>query len=90
MIEHLEGVESRRFFFGSVRKCLKMMTNSQVQAAVIEALQSKNSGISVSADDGRVTLTGTVRSWNDRAVAGASTWATPGVNHVNNDIAVSY
>ncbi len=42
----------------------------------------------VSATDGKVRLTGTVHSWHDRQVAGATAWAAPGATAVDNEIAV--
>jgi osmotically-inducible protein OsmY len=44
--------------------------------------------ISVSAQGGKVRLTGTVSSWHDRQVAAATAWAAPGATAVENDIAV--
>jgi osmotically-inducible protein OsmY len=46
--------------------------------------------ISVSAQGGKVRLTGTVSSWHDRQLAGATAWAAPGASAVENDIAVVY
>ena len=45
--------------------------------------------INVSATDGRVKLTGTVDSWNEREIAAATAWAAPGATSVENDIVVS-
>ena len=44
--------------------------------------------INVSALDGEVTLTGTVDDWDERALAGTTAWAAPGVTLVTNDIRV--
>jgi osmotically-inducible protein OsmY len=44
--------------------------------------------IDVSAHDGKVTLTGTVEYWDERALAGTTAWAAPGVTSVTNDIRV--
>jgi osmotically-inducible protein OsmY len=44
--------------------------------------------ISVSAQGGKVRLTGTVSSWHDRQVAVSTAWAAPGATAVENDIAV--
>ncbi len=44
--------------------------------------------IDVSAYDGKVTLTGTVQYWDERALAGTTAWAAPGVTSVTNDIRV--
>jgi len=45
--------------------------------------------INVSASDGRVKLTGTVDSWNEREIAAATAWAAPGATSVENNIVVS-
>jgi len=44
--------------------------------------------IDVTANDGKVTLTGTVDYWDERALAGTTAWAAPGVTSVTNDIRV--
>ncbi len=45
--------------------------------------------ISVATHDGKVTLTGTVEYWDERALAGTTAWAAPGVTSVTNDIRVN-
>src|ERR1700722_6607704 len=42
----------------------------------------------VSAQGGKVRLTGTVHSWHDRQVAAATAWAAPGATAVENDSAI--
>jgi len=42
----------------------------------------------VTADGGKVRLTGTVHSWHDREVAESTAWAAPGATAVENDIAI--
>jgi osmotically-inducible protein OsmY len=44
--------------------------------------------VTVSAQGGKVRLTGTVHSWHDRQVAAATAWAAPGATAVENDIAI--
>jgi len=44
--------------------------------------------ISVTAQGGKVTLTGTVKSWEDRELATATAWAAPGATAVENDITI--
>jgi len=44
--------------------------------------------VTVSADGGRVRLTGSVHSPHDRQVAGETAWAAPGATAVENDIVV--
>lgn len=42
----------------------------------------------MSANDGKVTLTGNVEFWDERALAGTAAWAAPGVTSVTNNIRV--
>ncbi len=45
--------------------------------------------VHVSAEGGKVRLTGTVDSWVDRQTAASTAWAAPGTTSVQNDIRVS-
>jgi osmotically-inducible protein OsmY len=44
--------------------------------------------INVTAQDGKVKLTGTVESWHERDEANSTAWAAPGTTSVENEIAV--
>ncbi len=44
--------------------------------------------VKVTAKGGRVKLTGTVRSWQERQTAASTAWAAPGAISVENDLAV--
>jgi osmotically-inducible protein OsmY len=44
--------------------------------------------IDVSASNGKVTLSGNVENWSERALAGTTAWAAPGVTSVANNIHV--
>lgn len=45
--------------------------------------------IQVTEHDGKIKLTGTVDTWQDRQTAGATAWAAPGANSVENDLIVA-
>jgi osmotically-inducible protein OsmY len=45
--------------------------------------------VTISADGGKVTLTGDVSSWTERALAGSTAWAAPGVTDVENHLIIT-
>jgi osmotically-inducible protein OsmY len=45
--------------------------------------------VAVSAEGGKVRLTGTVESWHDREVAESTAWAAPGATAVENNIVIN-
>jgi osmotically-inducible protein OsmY len=44
--------------------------------------------IDISAQGGKITLTGQVTTWNARDLAGATAWSAPGAASVENQISV--
>jgi osmotically-inducible protein OsmY len=44
--------------------------------------------VTVTADGGRIRLTGTVQSWHDRRVAAETAWAAPGATAVENELTI--
>lgn len=45
--------------------------------------------VKVTADGGKVKLSGTVHSWNERSMAGMAAWAAPGATVVENDLIIA-
>ena len=46
--------------------------------------------VKVSADGGKVSLTGSVRSWDERSEVESAAWGTPGVTDVENSLTVKF
>jgi osmotically-inducible protein OsmY len=59
-----------------------------IKKALVRNAEIDAGKVNVAADGGAVTLSGSVRSWDERAEAGTAAWNAPGVNTVQNDIAV--
>lgn len=63
--------------------------SKQIQAALARSAALHAQQIKVEARDRRVTLRGTVHSWDERREAEYAAWAAPGVAAVENQLAVS-
>lgn len=59
-----------------------------IQHALHRSIFFQPENVHVSAKDGRVKLTGTVKSWMERRTAGATAWAASGATSVENDLIV--
>lgn len=62
---------------------------TKIEAALRRSAEVDARRINVAASEGKVTLTGNVRSWAERTEAGHAAWAAPGVHQVDNRIAVA-
>ncbi len=60
-----------------------------IQVALHRSIFFQPENVHVTAKDGRVKLTGTVSSWNDRRTAEWTAWAAPGATAVENDVIVA-
>ena len=61
---------------------------SKIEAALKRSAEIDARRIHVGATDGKVVLTGNVRSWAERQVAEQAAWAAPGVNDVEDRLAI--
>ena len=59
-----------------------------IQLALHRSIFFQPENVHVSAQDGRVKLTGTVNSWRERQTAASTAWAARGATSVENDLIV--
>ena len=59
-----------------------------IEKALVRNAKIDAGTVKVATDGGKVTLSGSVRSWDERNEACSAAWSAPGVNNVRNDIAV--
>ncbi|WP_051980611.1 BON domain-containing protein [Burkholderia sp. 9120] len=65
---------------------------SEIRDNILVALDRARfdpASITVTAQGGKVNLTGSVESWYEREEASAAAWAAPGTTSVNNKITVA-
>jgi osmotically-inducible protein OsmY len=61
---------------------------NRIKAALHRTAEAESKKVQVSAVDGKVTLTGTVRSWPERADVERAAWSASGVTAVDDRLAV--
>ncbi len=66
------------------------MVKDAIEKALKRDAEIDAANIVVQAAEGKVTLSGRVRSWAERDEAGSAAWGTPGVATVQNELSVSY
>jgi len=69
---------------------LPIVVKSDIEAALRRGAAAEAKTISVAVNGDEVILTGTVRSWPERAVATSSAWGSPGVRNVVDKMTIDY
>jgi osmotically-inducible protein OsmY len=64
------------------------IVKAKIEASIIRNAFLDAKGIQVKADEGKVTLEGTVYSWLEKAQAEDAAWSAPGVAEVDNKLVV--
>lgn len=59
-----------------------------IEKALVRNAKIDAGSVTVATDGGKVTLSGNVRSWDERTAACAAAWSAPGVDDVRNDITI--
>ena len=73
-----------------VQPLVKIMdVRDKIEAAFKRSAEIDARRITVSADNGKVTLMGNVRSWAERHEAERAAWAAPGVRQVEDRLSVT-
>jgi osmotically-inducible protein OsmY len=84
----VKGVSNAILLETPVRSVSTTDVAAKIEAALKRSAEVDARRISVSARDGKVVLTGNVRSWAERADAEHAAWAAPGVMEVDDRISV--
>jgi osmotically-inducible protein OsmY len=88
-IKYLAGVRGVSNKIDVKPELLPSEIKDVIEVALKRNAQLDAQGITVTTDAGRVTLSGNVRTWDNRREVATAAWHAPGVTHVENLLEVS-
>ena len=89
-VRYLKGVKSVFNDIDVVPRVDAMQVKSKIEDALKRNAEIDANRITVQANGGEVTLSGSVRSWAEREEAEHTAWAAPGVTKVQDRIAIQF
>lgn len=87
-VRRIEGVTGLTNRIGVKPSITPKGVKKKILAALHRNAQVEGEGVSVTAKGGEITLSGKVRTWQERAVVERAAWSAPGVTVVDNKLAV--
>jgi osmotically-inducible protein OsmY len=89
-VRYLTGVKGVSNLITLKKHVSPLDVSDRIKAALQRSAESDAKKIHVATTDGHVTLTGTVRSWGERADAERAAWSASGVSAVDDRLAVAF
>ena len=89
-LEYLSGIKGIANDITLMAGMKSVAISDAIEKILKKDAEIDEKNINVTSEGGRVRLSGTVRSWNERDEVSTAAWSTPGVIAVDNDLVVSY